>query len=439
MKINVFGLMYKIPTQPITVKMAISGLLRTGIAIFVLETFSKPSCAQQGSPVPRWDFDLPALELKHVHIEANSLQKAWKKFSADYGLRSVLVISEDSGTNGRFQFDKEVCNVKEVYDALVATFPAFTWTQDDNTGITWFYPTGTVYTGLLKSKVTLADDELGIPMQAGFLEPLCKNESLNVRVKEWDEIFQNTFNYPVNIPRGTYSVRELLNLCCLANPSKTFFIVQYSRGFTVVRASNLVVSDNNAPSRGSLHLWELEIGKLPGRAPTDDEIIDALGHRDARVRWAAKMYLEANIWRCPWEIWAREAVPTERALWAILGIQEMLVRAEGASFKIGINRMKDLCTEEFLMKADPQLATLAAFELARVAKDTRAMDIILKRKIVDSELVAVKPELCRMCRQSGLLRDKLMAESSGWAGFSKDKVKKLQQSPFSSPTSTVVP
>src|SRR6185369_2221579 len=108
-----------------------------------------------------------------------------------------------------------------------------------------------------------ARDQPGLPMQSGILEPLESGCAPGFAVKRWDALFQNTFNYAVDIPAGRYALRDLLNLCCIANQTKTF-LVQSGLGGAFVTAVNLVSDETAAPPIGALDLWNTEIGKWQG-------------------------------------------------------------------------------------------------------------------------------------------------------------------------------
>jgi hypothetical protein len=358
-----------------------------------------------------WDRLLSGLHLNHVRIHANSLTEAWKALSTDHFLRSVLVVSGQVAEERPFEYQSAACAVQDLYQALAAVFE-LTWTQDEKTGVTWVHPLSLPYPQILASSIQAPHDQWGLPMQSGILQALEGDGASGVRVKHWGTLFLNTFDYPVDVPSGAYNVRELLNLCCLANPTKTFFVrVQDDQSF--ITAVNLV-SDRKLPvPPGGLFLWDVEVGKQRRlEEPTTEQIIMALANPVAKVRYAARNYLEAGIWRADIDDWLSLGFSAGQILWTCIGITSILVRSEDAIHPASTEAMKRLATVELLAEDEPGLAVMTALDLARLTKEPKALEIVEKRNFTSATVAGITSDACRIAALSAYVREMLRAKTA---------------------------
>lgn len=377
-----------------------------------------------------WDRTLPNVELTNVDVSASSLEEAWKQVSTDFLIRSVLVVSDSSSTDSAFAFEATRCSARDLLDALTASYSDFTWTQDESTGVIWFHPVDMVYADILSPEVAVANDQLGLPMQSGILEALDEVPDLRLTARRWGTVFSNTFDYPVDVRTGKYSVRDLLNVSSIANPTKTFFVRVSSEG-TVITAVNLVSDKLSVPPPGALHLWRTEIGRFAGRAPTQDDVSTRLADSDPRIRRAARMYLEAMIWSFPVDKWVSEVQDPEKALWLSLGLTSVLVRSEEATHTSSIQRMKKEARDEVLNNCNPELAVLTALELIRVAGDKRALGIMSKRKLAPDSISRVASDVHRIMRKSGAVRNAMRTERASWMSLPDETLLDLKSAAVS--------
>ena len=359
----------------------------------------------------RWDWELPKLKLDNVRIHAGSLAEAWNAVSTEYLVRSVLV-TEDQVLEGMpFDYESTWCTVKDIYDALSAKYE-LAWAQDEHTGVVWFYPAETAYDRILTTRVHIAWDQLGLPMQSGILESIGADSITGISVKQWGSLFRNTFNYAVNVPAGTYTVRDLLNICCVANPTKTFF-AKVSHGGVFVTAVNLVSDEVRPVPVGALHLWDVEIREVRGKdVPTQEHVMTALADHDPEVRRVARNYLEAIIWSVPADEWVSRSTSTVQMLWTCIGVTSVLVRSEEATHRASIETMERLATDDFLTECEPGLAVMTALELARLTRAARALEVVRKRNIGANELEGVISDACRIVALSSYIRQALLAKSA---------------------------
>jgi len=359
-----------------------------------------------------WDWDLTKLDLDNVRIHASSLAEAWKAVATEYLVRSLLVTLGRALEAMPFDYESARCTIKDLFGAL-ATRYGLAWVHDEHTGVVWFHPVELAYDRILTTRVHVARNHLGLPMQSGILEPLGASSATRIVVKQWGSLFENTFNYAVDVPAGTYAVRDLINMCCAANPTKTFHAQAWPDGRVFVTAANLVSDRVRPVPAGALHLWDVEIRQGRGMSPpTQEHIMTALANQEAEVRHAARNYLEAVIWSIPVDEWLRSGTSIAQTLWACIGVTSVLVRSEEATHRASIETEERLATDDFLAECEPGLAVMTALDLARLTKDARALEVVEKRNFEANELAGVTSDACRIAALSGYVREALQAKSA---------------------------
>jgi hypothetical protein len=360
---------------------------------------------------PTWDHELPSLVLNEVSVHAGSLTEAWKAPSTAYLVRSVLVVTGEIPESMPFEYASAQCVVRDFFDAL-ATRYGMVWTQDERTGVTWLHPADLPYDRVLTARLHVAQPHLGLPMQSGILDTLGASGLTGITVKQWGSLFLNTFDYAVDIPAGTYTIRDLLNLCCVANPTKTFLARTNPDGMFVT-AVNLVSDEARSVPPGALYWWDVEIGAERGQpVPTADQLIAALADDKAAVRRAARTYLEAIIWNVPVDDLAAHSVSGAQALWVCIGLLSVLVRSETATHRTSIEIMQRLATGNFFIECESELAVMTALELARLAKDLRALEVVVRRNLVAEDIREVASDACRVAASSPFVREALRSKTA---------------------------
>jgi hypothetical protein len=170
------------------------------------------------------------------------------------------------------------------------------------------------------------------------------------------------------------------------------------------------------------------MGTPKGIEPKPDDILAALASDNPRTRWIARRYVAANIWTIPIDNWISSISSRDEALWTAVAALSLLVRTEGTTLTSAIERMEREATEDFLLHADQQLAILTAFELARVGKNFKPLEIISNRQLSADGLLGIKSDLYRILRGSKELREHILGileHNQHWAGFSADELRKL--------------
>ena len=375
-----------------------------------------------------WDTNLPNLVLENVSVSGESIQQAWEDASSKYLLRSVLYVSNPA-SQMHFSFQRQKCTANELFNALTATYTNYTWSVDSNTGVIWFHPVEVAYNSILPLRVPITNDLLGVPMRSGVLEPLSERFPQTIDVSRGGTLYMNTFDYSVSLPRGSLSVRDILNYCCSANPTKTFYV----QGQWSIRPINLVSKTLTSAPPGAIFWWKTQMGDLRNRQPDNPNLINALADSNPHVRRSACAYLEALSWQLHGDSLISHAEPFTKAAWAALGLMSVRVRISDATSTAGLSILGKGYSENLFSQGDPQLAVLAAFELASVANvkssapghDTRGLDIVMRRQFPKGTLDEVQPELSRRAYDSEFVRKEIIEANPKWDDFSADDVKAI--------------
>jgi hypothetical protein len=393
------------------------------IAIVLLGSVT--AISQDASPGPK-----PAgflqIELGSVHIHADSLVKAWQDIGYS-GIRTVLWLEEQFHFEGlQFTFDKEKCNGTDLLQAFVATYPDYTYTEDQQTGVVWLYPKKIGYAEILPHRIKVGRNANGISMLTRILGDLSRFESLEIRTGKLRGVtVRPTFDYPVDLPEGTYSVREILNFCLVMNPAETFYVSKSHRGFSAVTPVNLGYKSITDPSPAAIFFWKRTIGPTSGLAPKPREIIGALSSTGIQQKRAVRGYLEMNrSWESFGELFDQCKTP-EEIIWTAIGILDVMVRTGQTTDVLAIERINKIFNEKPRSLIAPELKAVAAMELARVAKETTFLQQVAKQPLSASEVVNVKPDMIRILRYSEFVRTKLIELNPQWAGFSKADIEAL--------------
>lgn len=349
-----------------------------------------------------WDKALANMVCENVDIQADLLTRAWQEVASSLLLRCNLLIRSDFSSEGKFRFKSPRCTGKQILDALVAAYPQYIWGQDEESGVIWIYPKNLKLQEVLPQKVRLVQNYEGLRMQQDVLEPLNKNPLFGVGVKEWGPSFYDTLNCPVNLASGIYSMRRLLNCCCLASPRIGFFVTltEQSPMPYVVAAINLKWDRTKITTPGARLWWQLVVKKqIKGPTPSLTEVGEALADANSEVRKAAQKYVDAVS-----DAWKEEIVNSSArgrvGLWVAVEVIGVLCRSNEVICPFGVNRIRQILAEQpdLLTKGDYGMALLAALELLRLEKDDSAFQIVSKRPVKTEELQPVMADIARVVR-----------------------------------------
>jgi hypothetical protein len=398
-----------------SVSPGVGGLTNTAAFVILLIGVLASAVAEDSQRPSQWDEDLPKIELHDVKLKPLTIRAAWQEMGTKYLLRANLYLDSDSiSDTTEFSFQKERATGKEVFDAFVAAFPAYTYTRDPATGIIWLHPKRILYNTILPQKLRIERAEPQVLMLRNVYFPLIKLLSPSGNhVLILMERSSVGFNYPVDLTAGFYSARDILNICCAAEPTKAFSIQRDPGGLAAITPVSLYYGNPLAPPRdGLIGLWNLEVGESLTRAPSVEEIVSALSDCNPRKRWAARIYVKStgNNYRES-DIVAKCDNPI-KAIWVALAFK--CNSRGGIGDEPFLTRFEPYATlvQKFtndLPHVDPGVALLASMELARELKDPGLMDVVAGHKFSNGEIACIKPDLYRIARESKLVRDKLLS------------------------------
>lgn len=365
-------------------------------------------------PVVRseWDYALPNLELRDVRIEAHSLIEAWRQIGTSLLLRTCIFrdIETDSDSN-KFIFDKKSTTCRELLDAFITTYPTYTYTQDNKTGVIWIHRKVIKYADILNVKVEIDRPVIQVPMCTVVLtplQPLLGATPYPLGNKNW----VNAFNYYIDLPRGVFTARDIINACCAAHINTAFWISKDNQGVLEIAPWNLMYANPLAPPRAAaVRFWKTEVDASEDGIPTLDQIGDALSDPVPRKRWAAGVYLRATYLNYQtMDLMVNGRENAERVVWAALQLKRIEVPGEEFPYLTKFLSQADelqIALTNQLSRLNPGLALLACMELAREKNDASVMDVVANHKLSVAEIAAIKPDLIRIARESKLIRDEL--------------------------------
>jgi hypothetical protein len=404
------------------------------VQLFILlasvTSFAKAADVQIKS---KWDADLLNVTIHNVSIKSGRMQTAWEEISKQYLLRANFYMDAGSDSDTTtFEFKKELATGKELLEAFLAAFPAYTYTQNQESGVIWIHPKRINYEDILNQKIKIDRPAHQVPMYRDVYIPLLKLLDPNV-VDSYDSRARIGYMgmidpatgkppipismfYDVDLPAGVYSAREILDFCCVANPSKAFVIrpVYGKKEPLVIFLEGLLVYNPLVPPRDeAVRFWELEIGKPTNGIPGNEEVRAAMSDTtNPEKRLAASLYVEACDNYSP-AILIGNAAGSEQAVWTALEVESVewrdaLWSDAHARFFTEIPRSIPRMGEDLKKIENPDLALLVSLQFMREKLDTSYLDdIVNKHTYTKEEIASIKPELVRAARSSEIVRDKL--------------------------------
>jgi hypothetical protein len=397
----------------------------------------------------KWDENLLAVELGDVSVKANNMAGAWQEMTTKYLLRMNLYMDATLISYEKpFDFHKEKATGKDVLDGFLATYSSYTYTQNPETGIIWIYPKGMNYNGILNQKVSVIHKANHVPMYTDIYIPLCKllapgvidssdlpSQEGRINLSTGKSPIPYFWLYDVDLPTGDYSAREILDFCCVANPTKAFLIRPASRELNaalVIFLKNLLSPNPLAPPRAeAIRFWEFEIGESTNGIPSLEEVRVAMSDPNPEKRSAASFYLEASMLNYSTLNLIGKADGSDQAVWTSLGVEYALRRDANTNFFTRMMQAFPSLREDLKEIRNPDLALLASLQLTREQQDTSYLDaIVSKHTYTEEEIISIKPELTRMARSSKAVRDKLKEMKSQVAELSPEALDELADTKF---------
>jgi hypothetical protein len=362
----------------------------------------------------KWDQALLNTEFHDVHVKTNTMVTAFEEMSTKYLLRANIYLDaaaySDSTT---FGLNKKTATGEEIIEAFLDAYPEYTYTHDPDTGVIWFHPKRVRYDSILNQKVKSEHAANQIPVYTQVLMPLNALLFPNVNILSQSSWGREPVSwcYCVNMPAGDLSVRQILNLCSTADPTKAFEVgpQRWSGKTIVISCLDLIYANPlTLPRATTLKFWEIEIGKCSNGIPSFDEVVTAMSDYNPRKRWAAWAYQEADQMNYPVPDLINKSSDSEKVIWVVLGVENTLIRGSITNyFDYIVNRFPRLANDLSHIQ-DPRLALLASLELTKEKHDASFLNTIVSgHKYSEAEIASIKPDLIRIARQSKLARDKL--------------------------------
>jgi len=360
----------------------------------------------------QWDEDLLTTKIQNVHIQANSIEDAWLKIGTTYLLRANLYYEAVSGSNAAsFSIDREQVNGKELIDALLVAYPAYTYTQDPQTAVIWIHPKSILYNDLLSQKINVAHSMNQVLMTSSVYSPLIDllYPTISVRPTIVTLGSGDSMSYYVDLQSGVHSVRQILNLCCVQNPAAAFEVepgrVETSHYLIGIDYS-YYPNPLSPPRPLAVKYYEIEVGKPTNDIPSAVEVSAALSDPSPKKRFAARNYYAMTQMNYSWVDLIAKSDGPEKKVWTALGITSAFLGDGSIPFA---DISSDL-TNNFVKIKDPGLALVLSMELARNNQDVPYLDtIISQHKFTESEIASIKPDVYRLAHESPLALDKLKA------------------------------
>ena len=403
--------------------------------------------AAGGLSTLKWDKNLLLVEYSAVHINAKSMQGAWRVISTKYFIRANIYEVTAIDNQTPFIYNKDTATGEDLLDAFLAVYTDYTYTQNPETGIIWVYPKSINYGDLLNNTIVVARGVSQIPVYLRIFSPLCRLLAPSI-VDPYDasnglssiglgiQPAPFSWSFGVDIPAGTYSIRQIMDMICLSDPTKAFVIQPIPKpgleGSRVAWLTDLIADNPFAPPRlQTVKFWGIEVGETTNGTPSYDEVRAAMSSSDPKTRTAASLYLESAKMNYSPLLLIGKANSSEQAIWTALGVEYADVdfrNADGAytnffaMLEQGIPRVR----EDLKQIKNPLLTLLTSLELIREGRDASYLNAAInKHQYSEEEIISIKPELTRMARSSKTVRDKLLEMKSSVPDLSPEALGEL--------------
>jgi len=354
-----------------------------------------------------WDNELLNMEFPNVSIDGSSLNDSWMKLCHNLALRSVIYWDTNSDSDSKnFVFKSDAATGREILEAFLFAYPAYTFTQDPATGVIWIHRKAINYEDILSQKVQIKRSVQQVPVYSSVIIPLRAFFPKHALPSD-QGILIYAFSYGVDLSAGVYSIRDVLNLCLVENPHLILYSRHFSNGDPSIGFSNLMNpkdTSRTAPAK----FWHGVMGDGKSGVPSIEEVGAALSDANPRKRWAACVYLRMESDSLQqrgryWKLFSSIDSDPQKAVWEALA---------GATIVGGVNyghleRLQQFVTND-LPQLNPGLALLACMQLAMQKNDPGIMDPVVGHKFSIAETDAIKPEFYRLFWESKLVRDKLL-------------------------------
>jgi hypothetical protein len=396
-------------------------------ALFFL-AFALLPALTQAAEQSKWDQELLGIQFTNVSIKAPNLPRAWQEIATKYLVRCNLYMDRNMDADFHaFRFVKSAASGGELLQEFVSVYPAYTYTQDPQSGIIWLHRKEIKYSEILDQKVKI---ECACPQARAFtdiIEPTCSilAPRLTYSPVSFASPSRYSFDYGVDLNAGIFSVKEILNQCCAANPTKAFFIVPADNGGLSIKLVNLFTSNPLLGIRPAiLRYWEVHFSTPRGFQPGIAEIAKKLSDKDGKTRAIVRNYLEGTYPEYPFLQLCSGTNDLSSSACGAINMKSIFRMGRGNErFVSSFANLTGVPTNS-TAQITPGLRLLVAMEIAREKSDSSVMDPALPHHFTKEEIEALMPELILIVRESRLVREKLLEAKSS---FPEDLIHDLSQ------------
>jgi len=371
--------------------------------LFFLPFIIQPAAALDLPTKCIWDQQLPNLRIQRLSLKANTIEEAWMGLSSKHLLRSVLVVTPNIVNPAReFVIDVTGTTVRDVFEIFTSTYPELTMHQDETYGVTWFHPKDFAYSSILDERIEVPKDQMGLLMNFCILDPITNALHIPLGSPRGGGAW-NTFNNPVDIPAGTYTVRDILNLCAVEACSKSFQIMIIDKNHLpplppgavlnpklnweeseLYQAAPVNLGPDTGQPEGLTNYWETYCCPSMCDPPALDDVIKALSSSDPVTSWAARNIYEIFTMQTDFQIIRKgeaalkNAAPSTESLRFAIAMCRAHVQVDFATHKCAFDFLKRCADSGFLSKDKGPLALLGALEIYRLRGGKEPLDRLLQ-------------------------------------------------------------
>ena len=363
------------------------------------------------------------LELHNVKIRGNSLVEAWVDMSRGAELRSVLFSrASQSSDSKQFVFDRENCTVGELLQAFEDTYPPYVHDLDINSGVLWLHPRNVAYEIILTQKVKVNTGAFALPMLSGILAPMERIRPLGIFGPAGPSLRTVGLDYAVDLPEGTFSVKDILNCCLIENPGEGFYISKQKADW--IQPLDLGYRNIFAPAETAVYFWYATIGSAEGAFPNPTEILNALSSTNTATVERSRAYMQMNQAAESWDALFAAAKTPREIVWASVAMASVEDRSDQAACLAAGEKLRQVLSSTNSVSLGVQV--LAAITEAQAwSNEISDLERIANQPASEKELSSVLYDIIRILRDSPRMRQKLMELNPPWVGFSKAEIEAL--------------
>jgi len=392
-----------------------------------------------------WRKVLPSIQLSDVAIEVAAEKEVWDYLSQTYSLQPNRIIywvdfveTNDAlkeRANRTFSFSAESCTVADILDAIAARYD-LKWIQDEKTGVLWAYPAEFDLERFDRITVEIERPLVAVPMRSEILDQYIDRRTLgSMRLDSGPSGYYlyHFVQYAVDIPRGTHSLREVLNLACSSSPTQ-FFEMQYMYTPASYPATETKkweqltiypdsIRSQPSPANEVLAAYASRYLGVADGANVDAETLgQRLSSPDPAKRRSAQHYVELTELKNWKQYQPHEELSLIQNLWYALACDRYDKMSQEGFPRVSPYIQENVSDEFLLSCPDSHLVLLLGLERARIERDFSWLKVLQGRTFKPEELAGLEHEVLYIARRCGVIWNALRQPESeyfiatgGWA------------------------